>query len=277
MKTRKFWLTTLMLGVLLLTTALAAAQNATGTVTAGALNLRAQPTVNAQILAQLPYGTRVNVAGRNAAFTWYYVNTGHGPGWVSAAYLAVDYPQNVPVLGTTPPPATPTPAPVHDVYAIVNTGALNVRAIPSGINNSPIGRLYYGNRVQVIGRTANNGWYQINFNAGAVGWIDADYTYISQGNLGTVPVKDGAVTPPPGNVTASGYVNTGALNIRSIPDWRNNTPLLFVFRGTQFTIIGRTADAEWYQVRLSSGLVGWVRGRYVTITNGNIYALPVTG
>ena len=273
MRTRKVWLSVLMLGVLMLTAALASAQNATGTVTAGALNLRAQPSVSGQIITQLPYGTQVGVAGRNAAFSWYYVTTSSGPGWVSAGYLAVDYPQNVPVLQVTPPAQ---PAPVQDVIATVNTGALNVRAIPSGRNNTPIGRLYKGNQVKVVGRTANNGWYQVHFSAGTPGWIDADYTYISQGNLATVPVTNSGVQPP-AHPTASGFVNTGALNIRSIPDWRNNTPLLFVFRNTPLTLIGRTADAEWYQVRLSSGLVGWVRGYYVNVTGGNVYNLPITG
>jgi len=279
MKHRLLWIVSLIV-LLLVPSAFALAQNATGTVTAGALNLRAQPTLTAPVITQLPNGARVGVVGRTESFTWYYVSTGSGAGWVSGAYLRVDFPQNVPVLQTTPPPPvhpSPTPVPpVHfDVIAVVNTGALNVRSVPSGFNNHPIGRLQRNDQVVVVGRTADNGWYQIQFGTG-LGWIDGDFTYLLQGSLSSVPVTNGGVTPPP-VATTRGYVNTGALNIRSVPDWRYNMPLTFVFRNTSMTLIGRTADSEWYQIQLDSGLIGWVRGRYLTVSQGNVFNLPVTG
>ena len=70
--------------------------------------------------------------------------------------------------------------------------------------------------------------------------------------------------------------NTGALNIRTVPTWFNNTPIKYLLRNTSVNIIGRTGDSEWYRVS-ADGVIGWVRGKYVAITSGNVANAPITG
>lgn len=150
---------------------------------------------------------------------------------------------------------------------------LNVRVAPFA-SAERITTVSRGYTTSVIGRNADASWYQINLGSGT-GWVNASYLAVT--NSQTVPITY-AITPPitPLPVSASAYVNVGALHIRSVPSPFNNVPLTFIVRNTVVTLVGRNLDASWYQVVLANGVSGWARSQYLTVTAGNVDTLPIT-
>lgn len=245
----------------------------TGVVTTGLLNVRSAPTVNGAVLYTLPIGSQVGVAGRNADTSWYQIVTTAGAGWVNATYLSVVDAQRVPItVSSLPNTATAS--------GYVNTGALNVRTVPSAVNNVPITNFPRSTRVSISGRSVDGQWYYVTV-GDTVGWMRGRYIVVDTGNVAELPVltQEAPTSPPAGTVYATGTVNTGALNIRTVPSPFFNTPLFYVYRGTAMNIIGRNANSTWYQVSLPSqgNTIGWVRSRYVQVTGGNPALAPVTG
>ena len=51
------------------------------------LNLRAQPSADAELVTTIPHSTRVPLLGRNADTSWLYVAYENQAGWVSATYI----------------------------------------------------------------------------------------------------------------------------------------------------------------------------------------------
>jgi len=240
--------------------------NATGTVTAWWLNVRSGPSVSSQRIATIARGYSAGVIGKNSDSTWYQLILPGGSGWVSGQYLNVINSHTVPVVGSTTPGTQP-----EAFYAFVDTGALNIRPVPSAVGNTPITFVQRNTRLGILGRTADNTWFKVRTSNGVEGWVRTSYLEIPAGDP-IIPVLDAGT--PTSNVT--GYVNTGALNIRSVPSATNNIPLRYILRSTGVTVIGRTGNSEWYQVT-ADGTTGWVRGKYITITAGNVANTPVTG
>ena len=71
------------------------------------------------------------------------------------------------------------------------------------------------------------------------------------------------------------YVNTPRLNVRSGPGVAFSV-VVVVDKGQGMSLIGRNSPASWVQVRLPSGITGWVNAFYLT-TSASIGSLPVTG
>jgi N-acetylmuramoyl-L-alanine amidase len=74
--------------------------------------------------------------------------------------------------------------------------------------------------------------------------------------------------------TPTGVVTAGQLNVRTLPDPVDGVAIARVFQGQQFAIVGRDDTANWYQIQLPDGSVGWVSSAYFRVTN--IAAVPVT-
>lgn len=249
---------------------------AVGTVTAWSLNVRSTPTVNAPIIATLRQGYTAGVIGKNSESTWYQIILEGTPGWVNGQYLSVTNAHTIPVTYTITQPTNP---PVVNVTGYVNTGALNIRSIPSPTNNVPLTYIVRNTPFTMIGRTADNSWYKIITNNNVSGWVRSTYVAVSTGNVNNLPIlSEGAPlpTPVPPSSYAQGFINTGALNIRSLPHPTNNIPLTYFRKNTTVSVIGRTGDSEWYQVSVN-GIVGWARGKYITVTSGNVASAPITG
>lgn len=271
MKHRIIFFVVLMLSILVnVGSSFAQTTTAVGTVTAWALNVRTTPTINAPRIATLSQGYTAGVIGKNNDSTWYQILISGGSGWVSGQYLSVTNAHTVPVTYTTTPPTNPPTV----AGGLVNTGALNIRSVPSPTNNVPLTYVLRNTPLTIFGRNSDNSWYKVVTSTNVQGWVRGKYVNVTSGNINNLPVitENTAQTAP----TAQGYVNTGALNIRSMPSPFNNVPLRYILRNTTVQMIGRTGDSEWYQVRVDN-TVGWMRGKYITVTNGNIANLPVTG
>jgi len=70
-----------------------------------ALNLRAGPATDFQIITSIPGGTRLHVLGRNEEGDWLLVEVGGRSGWVSAHYVG-GVSSNQPIMATPDPPTT---------------------------------------------------------------------------------------------------------------------------------------------------------------------------
>ena len=136
----------------------------TATVTAGHLNVRRGDGVAYQIIASLNLGQQVTLIGRNANHTWAKVRLANGQeGWVNASYLNV-----AAGIGSLPLAAASAPPSTHVAY--VKTAALNVRSGP-GLNYTPIGLVYDGQMVTMLGRDVSYGWVKVTTPTGQTGWV----------------------------------------------------------------------------------------------------------
>ena len=99
----------------------------------------------------------------------------------------------------------------------------------------------------------------------------------------TLVVEDGHAVNPGGDVTASSngpaqpdpatqpqLVAPGAVNIRSGPGLDYEV-IGTLNPNTIMPIIGRNADASWWQIEIANGTTGWVSGSVVNASNtGNV-------
>ncbi|MFH1929143.1 MAG: PA14 domain-containing protein [Chloroflexota bacterium] len=78
------------------------------------------------------------------------------------------------------------------------------------------------------------------------------------------PVPDASPTPA-GSQEDIATINAGVLNVRQGPS--TSYPIVTTLRfGSKVTVLGQNQTAEWLQVRLSDGTVGWVSRTYTDFT-----------
>ena len=182
---------------------------------------------------------------------------------------------NLPILqGTTtttstPPTtgagATPTP-PATTYWATVNTGAANVRSGP-GIGYGIVTVVGHGQYVTLLARNGISSWVKVQLTNNTVGWINSPLLNANS-SINSLPVENVQT------LSASGLVNTAALNVRSGPGI-SYTATAVVYQDQGLALIGRNADSSWVKVRLNDGVVGWVNAAYIdTVTTLN--SLPIT-
>lgn len=160
---------------------------ATATVTAYRLNVRNAPdAVNGAVIQRISRFEQYPITGRSADSLWVQIQVGGALGWVSARWVNISpFGANIPVVSgnaTAQPPGQATGNAVTATpYNVV------IRRGPSTAN-SRIGLLPAGGIAPVIGRNANNTWWNINYN-GLVGWVSAQYAIISStANVGVIPI-----------------------------------------------------------------------------------------
>ncbi|MDX2161941.1 MAG: SH3 domain-containing protein [bacterium] len=152
----------------------------------------------------------------------YLVEVAYGSAADSEAFTICLAPENdpaaCPVPGVQPatPTAAPTTAPVvvlpplppSDVCILASStgGSVNVRSGPN-TSFSLVGQLNGSTIVNVIGRLADNSWYQID-GAGLTGWISATVARVG-GPCNLVPIITPTATPTGTLLTPTG-TGTGA-------------------------------------------------------------------
>ncbi|MCS7087379.1 MAG: LCP family protein [Thermoflexales bacterium] len=162
-------------------------------VPAGALvNVRSAPTLRARILARLVGGASGEIEGRSVDGKWLQVRLRSGRlAWINAAVVQVEGEaiSATPVSDSQPalqPTAQPTPLPADQPFVVVPLGdVVNVRAAPS-LNAPVIGFLRSQQRAPILGKSANELWWQVLFR-GQPAWVNASVV-TTVGNLVRVPV-----------------------------------------------------------------------------------------
>ena len=208
----------------------------------GSLNLRAQPSLQAMILATIPRGESIVVTARGAE--WSAVRFGGVSGYVMTEYL--HFPSDSSQTVTS--------------YTIVTTqsSALNMRSQPrtgSGI----VTVLPRGVRVGVIEWRAD-GWARVSYE-GYLGYASTDYL-----------TPEGQASPPeeaPAGTTATVNTANDALNLRQSPSTAS-TVLRSIPRGATVELL--ETGAEWCRVRYL-GVSGYVAARYLAM-NGQTNEPP---
>ena len=140
-----------------------------GFVNASGLNLRAQPSTDAPVLATANSGECVVVLEQLDG--WYHVNYDLQDGYMSAGYLTVSTVENA-ELGC----------------GIVSGDSVNLRSGP-GTGYSKVGTVSCGEKCDIIG--LNNGWYKVLHNGSAC-YIRCDFLKLDE-----IPYENRASTNTP--------------------------------------------------------------------------------
>jgi uncharacterized protein YraI len=90
----------------------------------------------------------------------------------------------------------------------------------------------------------------------------------------TPPQSIGGVPVPSPTGVAAVVANASVLNVRSGPG-TNYDILTTVSLGQSMALYQRNIDSSWVRMSTNTGINGWVSARYINITQGNAYTLPV--
>ena len=182
------------------------------------------------------------------------------------------YPTFTPKASATLLPATAIPT-VEPVSGKV-TAQINVRQNPSTSSES-VGMLSINSEVQIIGKDANENWYQFYFDLPSgergEGWGSAKY--ILTESKPNVPVTSG------GNPSINGEGSNGQIiqkiNVRTGPGIEFDA-LGMLNEGDSVFLTGKIPDETWLEIEYASGEEGkgWVFATYVQ--SDKIEGLPVS-
>lgn len=154
----------------------------------GNLRIREEPTTASKQIGLMPWGTHVELLGKNGTHLWYLVRYGEVVGWSYAPWIRIveGALEQVPYMDGTQAPTTPPPA-TEGVIAQA-FGNMRIRSGP-GFQYPRIDKAVWGSRVQVIARSTNGLWYKIK-HGDVVGWSYATWYRIVQGDIASVPRSD---------------------------------------------------------------------------------------
>jgi len=149
-------------------------------------NLRAAPSLNGAVIAQVALGTRLPVRAYTADLAWWQVEFSGAPSGIAYIHHSVVAPnpalQALVGAGAPTPPPTPqpTPAPTPATtgelpQVIANTGnsRLNIRIAPSPTARI-VARVPNGTRLNVLSASADRQWWQVSY-ANGTAWVMARY------------------------------------------------------------------------------------------------------
>ncbi|MDZ4767589.1 MAG: PA14 domain-containing protein [Chloroflexota bacterium] len=158
----------------------------TATVTAFRLNVRNAPnSTTGGVITRISRFEQYPIIARTANNLWVQLNINGTLGWVNVRFVNIaPLGANIPVVGGGAVSTSVAPG-----GNVVTATPFNV-VIRQGAStaNNRVGLLPVGGTAQVIGRSAANTWWQINYN-GLVGWVSAQFAIISPtANIGTIPI-----------------------------------------------------------------------------------------
>ncbi|MBK8135125.1 MAG: SH3 domain-containing protein [Chloroflexi bacterium] len=174
-------------------------------------NVRIVPAIGAEVLGSVPGGyVFENVNARSADGQWIRVDFNGDEGWVNLTptiileggdvnLLPVADPRTIPYGGFESPRAGASSA-TSDLLAEVTNG-VRIRSGPSQ-GYPTIGNMYARTIVHVTGRTASNGWAQVNYN-GILGWTRSAFLRFLERPIYEAPI-DGVVADSPPIISDTG-------------------------------------------------------------------------
>ncbi len=220
------------------------------------LNLREGAGVKYSIARVLSGGTTAKLIGRNADWSWLYIELEDGTeGWINAAY-AVMRGNNINTTAELLENGLLTSA----NHGIVNTPYLNMRSGDS-IAYAVQEILPGGTILDVLGRSGYNAWLYVS-NDGREGWVHSGYVVLRGQYMDAYPMLAVAQDAPMAATVA--IVNTPFLNLRSGDDYYTDA-IGILAGGTELNVLGQSDDGRWYLVETSAGQQGWVSASYVVI------------
>ncbi len=153
-------------------------------VNARVLLTRALPNLSAPVLARISRGETYAVVGRDADARWFVLQLGDRQVWALGYYLFINSNEfNAPVVSSYT--LVGNPAQYTGTVGQSRQG-LKLRAAPT-TESAQIGRIGWGDVMAIVGRSADNRWYQVIYKD-TLGWVTVDYMRIVEGSVDAVPV-----------------------------------------------------------------------------------------
>jgi len=155
-------------------------------IRAAVLNVRDAPSLGGNVIGRVLRGQTYQIIGRDGNARWFLIQLADKVGWVWGYYIFVDGNEfSVPVSSAAS--ATGLPEGVADTGVIGQTRAgMKLRGAPTTLSDQT-GRITWGAFLPIVGRTADNSWYQVVWK-GTVGWVWSNFVPIRFGDLNNVPV-----------------------------------------------------------------------------------------
>lgn len=155
-------------------------------IRAAVLNVRDAPSLGGNVIDRTFRGQTYQIIGRDGNARWYLIQMADKVGWIWSYYVFVDGNEfSVPVSSAAS--ASGLPAGVTDTGVIGQTRAgMKLRGAPTTLSDQT-GRITWGAFLPIVGRTADNTWYQVVWK-GTVGWVWSNFVPIRFGDLSNVPV-----------------------------------------------------------------------------------------
>ena len=202
------------------------------------VHLRSGPGTNYDSQGVLAEGTVLTVTDTSNS-EWYAVRTSGGTtGYIFSQYIAIG--------GSDSGSAAKTTEYVH------------LRSGP-GTNYSSKGVIASGTAITVTD-TSNSEWYAVRLSNGTTGYMFSEYISMSGGSS-----SSGSDSVPSTESTAAKV--TEYVNVRSGPG-TNYTSKTVIASGTSITVTDRS-NSEWYAVKLSNGMTGYIFSIYIELESGS--------
>ncbi len=154
----------------------------------GNLRIREQPTTRSTKTGVMPWGTEIDLLGKNALHNWYMVSYQGQIGWSYAPWIQIINGEiaQLPYMDGTSP--LDQPAPATQGVIVQAYGNMRIRSGP-GFGYPKVGLAIWGSRVQLLARSTNGLWYKIQ-RGPITGWSYATWYRAVQGDPTSVPVSD---------------------------------------------------------------------------------------
>jgi uncharacterized protein YraI len=152
-------------------------------VTASVLNLRHSPNCDCEVLTRVRFGETYPVVGRNSDSSWWQINVNGTIGWVFSQFTETFNVAGVPITDYSSTVLFPATG-----YKATATATSILRG-HAGTRFAYLGYIPKGHSAQVVGRNADNTWWQVNYD-GVIGWVRAALTLIEPSpNINQIPVR----------------------------------------------------------------------------------------
>lgn len=247
----------------------------TATVNVARLNVRTAPSTDSNVITTISRGQTYPATGRSGDNAWVRLTVSGQEGWSAARFLTLSGDINaLPVIQDQGGPAQPTPPPQPTGVRGRVLANLRLRAEPT-TRSAQLGTMPWGSEVDILGRSRNHAWYQVNFR-GQIGWAFASWVRIIEGSFDALPYTDGPqpVFPPPEPTEGVIAQAFGNMRIRSGPGLQFETIGRAVW-GTRVQVVGVSPDGNWLKVR-HGDLIGWSSAPWYRIVQGSLSSVPVT-
>lgn len=200
-----------------------------GSVEVLGVNVRANPTTDADIVTTLAQGQQVLVLSKDG--DWYRVSCDGVSGFVHSDYMSVAA-EGTAELG----------------YGLVKCAAANVRQAPS-VESDPIDCVGQEEAVSITG--ISDGWYQVSVD-GTEGYVRSD-------------LVDPTAEIPAEKIYDYAVIQCAAANLRSEPD-SSSSRTDVLYNGSLCTLLQQVGD--WYQVQYGN-TTGYILASLVDVTNSS--------
>lgn len=234
----------------------------------GGVYVRNAPGTGSEVTQIVNGNAPLTLIGRTEDFRWVEVIFDAGnSGWVAVDDVVTQVDLNTLAITGVPNNGA--------IFATVqiNSGGLRLREQPSTVGNVIV-NLAALERLNVEGRLESGDWLQVATDGGYKGWVMTQYVDLGA-NLEDVPIV-GAQLITVDSVFGGEVIAEGdGLRMRDIPSLYGSV-LANLDSFTPVSIIGRTDDNTWLQIRTPDGGEGWVWAAYLRV-RADLASIPVTG